>query len=217
MMTNSSFFFFVLGSLCFLSTAAVATDNDHNEVVVDYSQPLCFETRPELDQAVADYLSGDANRRHDVELIYGERIGTWCTSHITDFSRVFDRYATFNEPLDGWDMSQAATLEGMFFGAHLFNQDLSMWNVDNVQDLSDMFVYAVNFSQDLSSWNTSRVTSMRGTFFQATHFAKCSSLLQWDTASVTDKTRMLRGTPCEQHESLRAILGEEAFADERRA
>ena len=45
-----------------------------------------------------------------------DRIGTWDTSRIQDFSRVFGSFGSddckfFNESLDGWNMSSATNMK----------------------------------------------------------------------------------------------------------
>ena len=208
-MNNLLLFVFLL-----TPTAALASPLSRQEEDQDYSQPLCFETRDELDQAIEDYLSEDDSRRQDVELVYGTPISNWCTTRITDFSHLFDGYAHFNESLQGWDVSNAISMDGMFYRAQDFNQDLSLWKTEKVQDMTGMFAHAEAFDQDLSAWDVRSVTSLRATFLGATSFRACKSLLQWDTKSLLDSEMMLLGTACEIQQDLLLQLGEGVFSQE---
>lgn len=178
----------------------------------EFLDPLCFATRAELDQALDDYLSGQEARRADVELVYGP-IESWCTTHITDFSHLFDGYLypSFNEDIGGWDLSNAKTAAGMFFRATSFNSDISSWDVSNLEDMSGMFAFAASFSVDLSNWSTGKVKYMRAAFDGAESFQECHSFIEWDISSVIDATSMLLGSGCDRQEELVALLGEEAF------
>ena len=207
MMKNASTSFLLLLLAVAASAALQHQDND-------YLEPLCFETRDELDQAIQDYLSRDDERRRDVELVYGSPMASWCTTRITDFSFLFEAKTQFNEPLNGWDVSNAITMEGMFYRAESFNQDLSSWNVANVQDMTAMFAHAQAFDQDLSAWDVHSVTSLRATFLGTTSFRACHSLLHWNTINLVDSEMMLAGTTCEIQDELLLQLGEDIFLQE---
>jgi surface protein len=200
-------------SLCLAWTVPV---KGHDSVSLDFASPLCFESRAELDQALDDYLSGDKDRRDDVEFVYGP-IRSWCTKHMTDFSHLFDGYShpSFNEAIDGWDMSSAKTTSGMFFRADAFNQDISSWDMSSVEDMSGMFAFATSFDQDLSKWSTGHVKTMRSAFEGAESFTKCQGILQWDTRCVDETSSMLLNTGCGSlhKESLLTLLGNEAYEE----
>ena len=75
-----------------------------------------------------------------------------CTSNMTNFSNLFERFEEFNEDISHWDTAQVTTFSDLFFYAYKFNQDISHWNVSNVRNMGDSFRYANRFNQDLSSW-----------------------------------------------------------------
>lgn len=73
-------------------------------------QGKCFQTRAELDTAVAQYIENNSTGSQ-VAATYGHPIGTWCVSQITDFTGLFLGQQTFNADLNGWDVSGVTTME----------------------------------------------------------------------------------------------------------
>ena len=115
-------------------------------------------------------------------------IGSWDTSRVTTFERMFYMADNFNEDISKWDTSSATNMSGMFRNAFEFNCSLNDWNTSSVTDMSGMFEYADNFNQPLNEWDTSSVTNMRSMFFGAEKFNQ--PLDKWDTSSVTNMSRM---------------------------
>lgn len=162
---------------------------------------LTFETTTELYSAIDEYVAVAGSATANVSSVafrYGYPIGTWDVSKISDFSRAFDPYRTFdirncaecastqssffNEDLSGWDTSSATTFFGMFAHASSFNGSIATWNTSSVTDMSFMFLYATNFSNDMSQWDVSRVTTMEKMFYNAQKFA--SNISGWNTGNV---------------------------------
>ncbi len=111
-------------------------------------------------------------------------IGSWDTSKVTTFERMFYRADNFNEDISKWDTSKAISFKEMFYGASNFNQPLNSWNTSRVTDMSGMFDGALEFNEDISGWDTSRVTNMSSMFRGAENFNQ--PLDRWDTSSVTN-------------------------------
>ena len=111
-------------------------------------------------------------------------IGSWDTSKVTTFERMFYRADNFNEDISKWDTSKAISFKEMFYGASNFNQPLNSWNTSRVTDMSGMFDGANEFNEDISGWDTSRVTNMSSMFRGAENFNQ--PLDRWDTSSVTN-------------------------------
>lgn len=90
--------------------------------------PNCFQTRRELQSAIALYTSENVTMRLEAFVRYG-RIGQWCVSKIEDFSELFKGRETFNEPLDGWDVRQR------LWPACFKEQELSIraWHIGTLQ------------------------------------------------------------------------------------
>ena len=119
-------------------------------------------------------------------------IGSWDTSKVTTFERMFYMADNFNEDISKWDTSKAISFKEMFYGASNFNQPLNSWNTSKVTDMSGMFGGmlggAKNFNQPLDSWDTSKVANMSSMFRYARNFNQ--PLNEWDTSSVTNMSRM---------------------------
>ena len=111
-------------------------------------------------------------------------IGSWDTSKVTTFERMFYRADNFNEDISKWDTSKAISFKEMFYGASNFNQPLNSWNTSRVTDMSGMFDGANEFNEDISGWDTSRVTNMSSMFRGAENFNQ--PLDKWNTSSVTN-------------------------------
>lgn len=123
--------------------------------------PKVFASTVELYEAVDGYVANGST----TTLEYGDHIGIWDVSLITDFSSVFDSsrntlVESFNEGLSGWDTSRAITMERMFSGAEFFNGDISTWNTSSVTNMKETFSLAVTFNEDVSQWDVSRVETM---------------------------------------------------------
>ncbi len=118
-------------------------------------------------------------------------IGSWDTSKVTTFERMFYRADNFNEDISKWDTSKAISFKEMFYGASNFNQPLNSWNTSRVTNMSSMFRGAENFNQPLDRWDTSSVTNMCCMFLEAGNFNQ--PLNSWDISKVTDMSSMFRG------------------------
>ena len=122
---------------------------------------------------------------------FNEDISKWDTSSATNMSCMFWRATNFNQPLDKWDTSKVTDMSGMLGGASSFNQPLDKWDTSNVVNMSGMFDGARKFNENISGWNTSKVTDMNS-MFAATSFNQ--PLDKWDTSSVTDMSSMFYST-----------------------
>ena len=169
----------------------------------------CFTDRDELRYATVAYLSDSASANL-VQQTYGQKIGDWCVSNITDFSSLFNSEsyedvndilgennnldqensffnnpygAYFNEDLSNWDTSSGTKMSGMFWGAYNFNGDVSNWDVKAVTDMSYMFWHAKLFNGDVSKWDVSSVMDMSYLFAETDVFN--SDISKWDVSSVT--------------------------------
>eukprot|EP00978_Attheya_sp_CCMP212_P031596 scaffold120140_cov74-Attheya_sp.AAC.3 len=70
-------------------------------VIVDQKVPIPrkqFQTRDELRTAVKKYARYEVNDADAFATTYGWPIDTWDVSKVKDFSRVFAKNHTFNEP-----------------------------------------------------------------------------------------------------------------------
>ena len=72
--------------------------------------------------------------------------------------------------IGSWDTSKVTTFERMFYMADNFNEDISKWDTSKVTNMSRMFHQAINFNQPLNQWNTSSVTNMEAMFWGAESF-----------------------------------------------
>src|SRR6056300_924343 len=103
------------------------------------SAQKCFTSNTELGTAVKIYIQANDGEINQVEYnqltsTYGEPIGSWCTTGLTNFSSIFsieahfdyvvDEIKAFNEDISGWDTSLATDMSFMFFGAESFNQNI---------------------------------------------------------------------------------------------
>jgi surface protein len=146
------------------------------------SPKKCFETTNELRDAVDLFMMGSDAAMALLKQTYGLPMGSWCVSHIQDFSSLFaigrnPRAFFFNEDLVAWDVSKATTMEGMFYFAASFDQDLSSWNTSNVESMSYMFDLATSFNNDIAAWDVSKVSSTYRMFSRASSFGK--DLCSW--------------------------------------
>ena len=159
-------------SLLFASfTGCIETEGDF--------QP---KNRTELKTAVDEWIQDSKSATST----YGE-INTWDTSLITNMSRLFQDYETFNGDISDWDVSSVTNMKYMFWEASAFNQDISSWDTSSVTTMAGTFSLATNFDQDIGNWDVSSVTDMRGTF-QASYFNQ--DISNWDVSNVTDMSFM---------------------------
>lgn len=98
-------------------------------------------TQIELYAAVDAYL--DNGTLSNAATQYGNPIGTWDVSTITNFSNVFhsernEKACNFNEDIGQWNTSSAIYMNYMFAGATMFNQDISNWSTQNVINMTGM-------------------------------------------------------------------------------
>ena len=143
----------------------------------------CFVSNQELANAVQGYLNDDA----DVLETYGDTIGDWCVSGVTNFTGIFLDAANFSEPLSGWDVSNAIEMMDMFHGATSFDQDISMWNVSSVLTMRNMFQNTRSFNSPLSDWDVSSVVNMRNLFYGS---AFNQSIEAWNVRNVQTMSNM---------------------------
>ena len=62
-------------------------------------------------------------------------ISDWDTSNITDMSKLFRNYYTFNEDISRWDVSKVTNMGNMFSNAAAFKQPKAIWAVTTVSDM----------------------------------------------------------------------------------
>ena len=122
--------------------------------------------------------------------LYGP-IENWNTCYITDMSKLFQYYRTFNGDLSRWNTGNVKDMEYMFSEAKAFNGDLSRWDTGNVENMSGMFDEATAFNGDLSQWDTCNVKRMQGMFDGATTFN--GDLSPWNTGNVRYMQYMFYG------------------------
>ena len=73
----------------------------------------------------------------------------------------------FGDHIGGFDTSQVTDMSGMFAGASSFNQPIGQWKTNQVTDMSGMFYGASSFNQPIGQWKTNQVTNMRFMFKRA--------------------------------------------------
>ena len=146
-------------------------------------------------EGVVDWAK-DNNVKLDFKREDFSGIGSWDTSKVTTFERMFYMADNFNEDISKWDTSKAISFKEMFYETSNFNQPLNSWNTSKVTDMSGMFWGATNFNQPLDKWNTSSVTDMSNLFCNAFEF-NCF-LNDWDTSKVADMNSMFAATSFNQ-------------------
>lgn len=168
------------------------TEGD-NIMAVNYSVEFknidCLHCRKELQDAVDTYLLHGPSKTR----IYGEDIGSWDVSRISDFSDLFNSNrnpmaASFDSSLANWNTSRATDMSRMFQGASSFNSDLLLWNVGNVVNMAEMFAFTSDFNGDVSSWNVEKVTNMDSMFAVASSFN--SNVSSWNVGKVANMYSM---------------------------
>jgi Mycoplasma protein of unknown function, DUF285 len=143
------------------------TTNGKKDVICASYCRRCFETTPELYEAIQSYLDDPSNHTSHVATTYGWPIRNWCTSLIANYTGLFANTA-FNDDISSWDMSSATSMRSMFENATAFNQPLATWDVSHVQDMSYLFAGALSFNQNLHTWNVRRVQDVSHAFDGAT-------------------------------------------------
>ena len=73
----------------------------------------------------------------------------------------------FGDHIGGFDTSQVTDMSGMFAGASSFNQPIGQWKTNQVTNMSLMFHGASSFNQPIGQWETNQVTQMNGMFLGA--------------------------------------------------
>jgi surface protein len=163
-----------------------------------------FRTTEEFYLAIDSYLSMYDNdsspppkqRRTLVKQKYGERIGDWDVSLLTDFAQAFDKErdppldarSLFNEDISRWNVSGALSMRGMFRNTITFDQNIGGWNVSKVNDMSYMFQNAMSFNKPLASWDVTNVRDMSYMFKEAVEFN--SDISMWNVGNVQDMYSM---------------------------
>jgi len=115
----------------------------------------------------------------------GECLTKYCTSKVTDMSKLFSYTSTItghnngyiNGDIDNWDVSNVTNMKQMFWYANSFNQDIGKWDVSSVTDMGSMFFRALQFNQDIGKWDVSSVIKMDQMFELADNFNQ--DLSQW--------------------------------------
>ena len=152
-----------------------------------------FADRATLKTVVDAYISevcAPANPSGATIQDYGH-INNWCTTGITDMSRLFESKTTFNQYIGDWDTSSVVTFFHMFSVASTFNQYIGDWDTSSVVTFSYMFHKARTFNQYIGDWNTSSATEFDGMFFSARVFNQ--DLSGWDVSKATEFTNMFYG------------------------
>lgn len=160
--------------------------------VTDMKGLFAYIDEKKLGQKTIKDWAKDNNVKLDFKREDFSGIGSWDTSKVTTFERMFYAANNFNEDISKWDTSKAISFKEMFYEASNFNQPLNSWNTSKVMDMSGMFGGmlggARNFNQPLDSWDTSSVTDMSFMFSGATFFNQ--PLDSWDTSNVVDMRDM---------------------------
>lgn len=108
-----------------------------------------------------------------------------CTSHVTDFSSLFENSDFSNKDIGSWDTSNAVNMSSMFKNAKNFNEDIGLWDTSNVKFMNNMFQGAKSFNLDLGLWNVENVQEMGHMFFEAESFNQ--NLSSWCTPHIHEK------------------------------
>ena len=95
---------------------------------------------------------------------FGDHIGGFDTSQVTDMSGMFEDASSFNQPIGQWKTNQVTDMRFMFTGASSFNQPIGQWKTNQVTNMYCMFYGASSFDQPIGQWETNKVTHMRVMF-----------------------------------------------------
>lgn len=165
--------------------------------VTDMKGLFAYIDEKKLGQKTIKDWAKDNNVKLDFKREDFSGIGSWDTSKVTTFERMFYAANNFNEDISKWDTSKAISFKEMFYEASNFNQPLNSWNTSKVMDMSGMFGGmlggARNFNQPLDSWDTSNVVDMRDMFNNAINFNQ--NLMAWRDKlnKVKDMSSMFEG------------------------
>jgi surface protein len=85
------------------------------------------------------------------------------TSLCTNFQDLFWA-TTFSQNIGSWDTSNVTNFKRMFFNTDSFNQNIGSWNVSNATNMDVMFRFNDGFNQDLSSWCVSQFATEPSNF-----------------------------------------------------
>lgn len=150
--------------------------------------------------------------------VYGP-VERWNVSKVTDMSRLFMDYSTFNADISGWDVSKVQNMSYMFCGASDFNQNLSSWDVNRVETMASMFEKAKKFNSRLFAPNPSRLLYAGRMFYEAEAFEFDDwNIDEWQrvvSSDEVDKRMWLFGTSVGSDGSLhRPNFPDEWFAQD---
>ena len=130
-------------------------------------------TRSTLDNLVAQHKAG-LWATSDDRVHYGMKMSSWEVSRITDFSGLFYRYSTFNEPIGSWDVSNGVNFVSLDMIATLLLQRdgcltlalfLSLYlslslSLFQCMPQNDIFNGAYSFNANIAKWNVQKATAM---------------------------------------------------------
>ena len=92
---------------------------------------------------------------------FGDHIGGFDTSQVTDMSGMFQLASSFNQPIGQWKTNQVTNMSGMFYVASSFNQPIGQWKTNQVTNMRSMFSGASSFNQPIGQWETNQVTRIK--------------------------------------------------------
>ena len=123
-----------------------------------YGNELSFKTPlKNLDtNTYATYIVADREMLIEA-VIKGQDLTKYCTSKVTDMSRMLKGRMSFNQDIGNWDVSSVTDMSSMFMEAISFNQDIGNWDVSSVNNMLKMFYYAESFNQDLTQWCVTKI------------------------------------------------------------
>jgi hypothetical protein len=84
---------------------------------------------------------------------FGDHIGGFDTSQVTNMSGMFNGASSFNQPIGQWKTNQVTGMRGMFCNASSFNQPIGQWKTNQVTDMSDMFLGASSMTHPKPTTN----------------------------------------------------------------
>jgi surface protein len=128
---------------------------------------------------------------------FGDHIGGFDTSQVTNMRHIFNGASSFNQPIGQWKTNQVTDMSCMFQGASSFNQPIEQWETNQVTNMCGMFNSASSFNQPIGQWKTNQVTNMSWMFAGASSFNQ--PIGQWKTNQVTDMREMFSGASSLKH------------------
>ena len=179
-------------------TIKLSGGEDDNDILprIVYKPISYAELRDSIIQLQSIYENNDSNYWN----IWPKgKLEDWDVSNITDMSRLFSNFTTFNEPINSWDVSNVTNMEGMFKWCIKFNQPLDNWNVNNVTHMDNMFYRCKKFNQPLHNWNIRNVITMSYMFVGCENFNQPSIINSWNLRNTNNANinGMFIGTPME--------------------